>query len=237
MRKLVTLEEVTRRLGLSAREVERMLSRSCLRATPVRGVPHYHRDDVVRALESELGELATARLSEMGMATAQSSGLDPSGMLVAPMVDACGAHLGVAANTRPSMLRRLAGLACDTGRVYDEALLLRLLEEREERSSTATVERVAFPHPLSDERLYLEDDVLLLARPTRPIPFGASTGVLTSLFFLLAFRDPEAHLHVLARLARMLRDGLVEELIAAEADEDALDALSRAESVVLDRNG
>ena len=45
-----------------------------------------------------------------------------------------------------------------------------------------------------------------MARTTQGIAFGAPDGRLTDLFFLTASQDDRHHLHILARLCRMLYD-------------------------------
>jgi PTS system nitrogen regulatory IIA component len=71
--------------------------------------------------------------------------------------------------------------------------------------STAFDNGVAIPHarqPLPD---VLEDSVVAFGRTFSGIPCGAANNSLTDLFFLVACRDTRTHLHVLARLGRMLQ--------------------------------
>ncbi|MBS3822026.1 MAG: PTS sugar transporter subunit IIA, partial [Phycisphaerae bacterium] len=64
--------------------------------------------------------------------------------------------------------------------------------------------------------------------------FGAEDGKLTRLFFFLACKDDRTHLHVLARLVRMLDDrGTLEALMAAESPEQLEERLAHREMEVL----
>ena len=58
---------------------------------------------------------------------------------------------------------------------------------------------------------------MAFGRTASGIPFGASHGNLTDIFFLVCCRDERTHLHILARLSRMmLRPGFLDELRAAQ---------------------
>jgi mannitol/fructose-specific phosphotransferase system IIA component (Ntr-type) len=226
----LTVEEVARFLGMGIDDTSRLLGRSSLTAKMVAGVPRYQTEDIYRWMENLVGSSAVDRLREVDIAAARDSGFDPRGPFLSQMLTPGRVFADLPANTKPSLLRHLSRLACSTGVVYDEKGLLDLLEERERTASTAVMDRVAFPHPARMGELYTEADLLLLVRTSRPLPFGAPLGKLTSLFFLLLFRDPVAHIHVLARLAGLLRRGsLAEELVHAETVEDMAFLIETAE--------
>jgi mannitol/fructose-specific phosphotransferase system IIA component (Ntr-type) len=70
----------------------------------------------------------------------------------------------------------------------------------------------------------------MLFRPPHPLPFGEETGRLTSLFFLLVFPSANEHLHMLARLNRMLRlPGFVDDLLSAGGPAEMLDIVRERE--------
>ena len=59
--------------------------------------------------------------------------------------------------------------------------------------------------------------MIAFGRTASGIPFGAPNRELTDLFFLVLCRDSRTHLHVLARLGRLLQqDGFLDRLRAAE---------------------
>ena len=71
-------------------------------------------------------------------------------------------------------------------------------------------------------------------RKTQGIAFGAPDGKLTTLFFLTASQDDRHHLHVLARLCRMLHDeDFVARLEEAETPAEIIELLTNRESEVL----
>jgi mannitol/fructose-specific phosphotransferase system IIA component (Ntr-type) len=70
---------------------------------------------------------------------------------------------------------------------------------------------------------------------TGEIPFGATHGGLTDLFFLVLARDDRIHLRVLARLTRLfIRPGFLDALRSAESPAEALGAILSAERELLE---
>jgi PTS system nitrogen regulatory IIA component len=67
------------------------------------------------------------------------------------------------------------------------------------------------------------------------IVFGAPNRALTDLFFLVVCRDSRTHLHVLARLGRMLQNPkFLEELRAAEDSVTAYHIICDADRKIVD---
>jgi PTS system nitrogen regulatory IIA component len=231
MENLVTVVDVAQCLGLSLPETERALKKSGLRPLVSNGTPRYRRDELLHWLESEFGSLTVERLKHVDYSNASSAGLDPSQQFVTSLLEGGRIHPMVTARTRASLLRTLAELACATYLTYDEQALREQLEEREQVFSTALENGVAFPHPRDIRRIHMEGDLLLLVRTAGPIPFGAPHGRLTGLFFLLLLPTPGVHLHVLARLTRLVRNPeLVRALEESPDAVDMLDAISTAEA-------
>ncbi len=233
MENFLTAVEVAQCLGVSLPEADRILHRSALKATMVGGQKRYVRDELLHWLESTFGSLTVERLRNVDMSNASNAGLDPLQPFVSSMLEGR-IHPIVPARTRVSLIRSLAEIAVGTGLTYDEHLLSEQIASREEIVSTALPNGVAFPHPRDMRSVYMEDDLLILARTASPIPFGAPGGRLTGMFFLLLLPSPSVHLHVLARLNRMIRDrSLVEALEEAPGSTEMLDAVRSAESALL----
>ncbi|MDM7991792.1 MAG: PTS sugar transporter subunit IIA [Candidatus Fermentibacter sp.] len=233
MENFLTAVEVARCLGVSLPEADRILHRSSLKATMVGGQKRYVRDELLHWLESTFGSLTVERLRNVDLSNASNAGLDPTQPFVSRMLEGR-IHPMVPARTRVSLIRSLADLAVGTGLTYDEHLLAEQISSREDIVSTALPNGVAFPHPRDMRSVYMEDDLLILARTASPVPFGAPGGRLTGIFFLLLLPSPSVHLHVLARLNRMIRDqGLVDALEEAPGATEMLDAVRSAESALL----
>lgn len=234
MENFLTAVEVAQCLGVSLPEADRILRKSSLKTTLLNGQKRYLRDDLLHWLENTFGSLTVERLRNVDLSNASNAGLDPSQPFVTTMLEGGRIHPLVPARTRGSLIRTLAGLACETGLTYDERALAEQISTREEVCSTALPNGVAFPHAKDMRSLYMEGDLLLLARTASPIPFGAPTGRLTGIFFLLLFPSPRVHLHVLARLNRIVRDQtLVDALEEAAGSLEMLEIMRSAESSLL----
>jgi PTS system nitrogen regulatory IIA component len=138
------------------------------------------------------------------------------------------------AGTRASVLKELVKLAEQTWQVFDPGAVLSAIKQREDMGSTALGSGVAIPHPRRPLPQALGESVLAYGRTASGIPFGAPHGNLTDIFFLVCCRDQRTHLHVLARLSRMmLRLGFLDELRAAQTVSATYRLISEAEHDLL----
>lgn len=117
------------------------------------------------------------------------------------------------------VLRALAELAAPSiGQVTVETLGARFAE-REQLGSTAIGGGVAMPHCRCPE---LEQALVLIARSSRGVPFGAPDDLPVRLFVAVATpaASPADHLRALAQLSRRLRyrERVTQLLAAADAD-------------------
>jgi mannitol/fructose-specific phosphotransferase system IIA component (Ntr-type) len=235
MEEFLSLTDTARCLGMSLKEASREVDRAGLRTVLYQGRKCYLRSDILDWLTREFGRFAADRLAAAEQSNAQTIGLDPSELIV---TDKLFGHivLPYRIGTSSSMLRTMASEACQTGALYDEKALLDQLGRREEASSTALRCGAALTHPLNIAELYVEQSLLMLFRPPNPLPFGEESGRLTALFFLLIFPEANEHLHILARLNRMLRsEEFVDGLIHAADQDEILDILENRETEVVSR--
>lgn len=128
-------------------------------------------------------------------------------------------------------------LAEKTGLVYDSETLLESLVQREDLGSTAMPGGIAIPHPRQPLPYAIGEPVLVVARTTQGIGFGGPDGLLTRLFFLIASPDDRHHVHILARLCRILQDeALVSQLTEAQTSDRMIDLIRHQELVVLSQS-
>ena len=106
--------------------------------------------------------------------------------------------------TRPGVIRDMVALSLSTGFLYDDVVLQRGVEAREEQASTAIGEGAAFLHQLHLDPYCASASFITLGRTEQPIFFGAQDGKPTDLFFLICCIDCDQHLHALARLCLMM---------------------------------
>lgn len=107
--------------------------------------------------------------------------------------------------TKPSLLRDMVALAEKSALVLNSKGLLQSLEQRERLCSTALADGFALLHPRHHDPYMFEDSFIAFGRTVSTIPFGASDGKETDIFFLICCQNDRLHLHVLARLCLMCR--------------------------------
>src|SRR5580765_7911588 len=96
--------------------------------------------------------------------------------------------------------------------------LLRALQERERLHSTGVGDGVALPHARNVLPGLVDRPVIVFARHAVGLDYGAIDGRPVRLFFLLVAPTVTAHLAVLARISRVLRDAkLREDLLTADS--------------------
>ena len=112
----------------------------------------------------------------------------------------------------------IAGAA---GLVYAKDELIAEVRQREELCSTALMPGLALPHPRHPLPYGIAASFVVVGLTSTGVPYGAVDGSLTRLFFLICSKDDRTHLHVLARIGRMLHDqGQIDGLLAAGSAEE-----------------
>jgi PTS system nitrogen regulatory IIA component len=104
----------------------------------------------------------------------------------------------------------------------DTAFLLNVLLAREELASTAVGEGIAIPHVRNPMAVTLPYSMVALCFLEHPVDFGALDGVPVFCLFLVISPDVHTHLHLLSRIALVLRDEQFKALLARRATADEL---------------
>jgi PTS system nitrogen regulatory IIA component len=198
-----SLDELATNLGRDRRELERLVSRGRLPGRKVSGAWTFHASDIAHWLEAEMRTYTDSQLAAVEKSHG-SSELDAARPVTALLPVE---HIAVPleARTKRSVLEQLVEVAGRTWKVWEPAAVLKAVQEREELCSTAFDSGVALPHARQPMPDVLEDSVVAFGRTFAGIPFGAANNSLTDLYFLVVCRDTRTHLHVLARLGRMLQ--------------------------------
>jgi nitrogen PTS system EIIA component len=226
--------DIAKFLGESLQGVRKALHGSRLKAIQKQGRMVYSRDDVMNWISENFGSLTTEMLMKADVASADRGGLDPYSCGITQLLQGGKVYFPRHISTKPSVFRSLSSMAVELGAVYDQSELCEQLEKREEVLSTALRCGAALVHPLEITRIYVEHELLLLMIPPHPVPFGESSGRLTSLFFLLLFPDPHKHVHILARINRLLRDNVfIETLLESITEDEVINAVRHRELQVI----
>jgi PTS system nitrogen regulatory IIA component len=231
----MSLEEFAQHVGMDVREVRRLADRGKLPGQKVGSQWRFNRAQVTEWLQQEMHTLDEARLIaiEQAMSGTTADTVRDKSMVVTDLIGLDGIDIAFAAKTKASVLRELVRLAGCTGLLYDADGLLEALQQREALCSTALPNGVAIPHPRQPMPYVSAEPLICVARAASGIAFGAPKGELTRLFFLICCHADRYHLHVLARLMRILDDQTVSQVMAAGSGEELLELLMSKEKEVL----
>ncbi len=226
------LDQLARYLQRDARELHKLASRGHLPGRKVGGEWRFARAEVNHWLETQLPEYDEQQLTAVESAAVGSAGQEP---LIASLLSEATMAVPLIAGTRGSVLRELVRLAEQSWQVYDPEAVLHAIQQREELASTALPTGVAIPHPRRPMPNALGEPIMAFGRTASGVPFGAEHGNLTDIFFLVACRDDRTHLHVLARLSRLLlRPGFIDELRAAGTTMETWHLIESAERELIE---
>lgn len=233
----MSLEEFAKHVGMDVREVRRLADRDSLPGQKVAGQWRFNRAQVTEWLQQEMPTLAEDRLIaiERSMGGTDPRTIDKAALTVTRLLGLEGIDVAFPARTKASVLRELVKLADATGVLYDGEGLLTALAQRESLCPTALPNGVAIPHPRQPMPYVSAEQLICVARSPKGIGFGAPDGGLSRIFFLICCHTARYHLHVLARLVRILDEPTVGDLLEAETREDVLRILIAAERDVVAR--
>jgi len=230
----MTIQDVAQILGDDVRRVHRMADRGKIPCQKVGGEFRFHRAEITEWLQQHMTTMPRDDLAQVDAGITNQRQVREDEAIVTPLlrVEAIAPQIG--SRTKSSALRELVALATGTGMVYDDAALLEAIQSREALGTTALEGGIAIPHPHRPLPYALADSVLVVARANQGLVFGARDGGLTDLFFLTASQDDHHHLHLLARLCRMLHESTwVDRLREAETAKEIVALMTRRERDVL----
>jgi nitrogen PTS system EIIA component len=212
------------------RELSKLASRGELPGRKVGGSWRFSSAEIQRWLESEMPGLNEAQLKNI-----EDAHPEPVEPLITHLIAPDCVEVPLQARTAASAIRAMVRLAEQSWQVYDLDAVLKAVQAREERGSTAQDNGAAVLHPPRPLPDALGESIVAFGRTSAGIPFGAPRGALTDLFFLVCCRDQKTHLRVLARLSRLfLRPGFLDQLRAAETAGAALCVIRAEEAALLD---
>lgn len=194
----------------------------------------FRRSDIDHWVWEQMHSFDSRALEGIERGVSAYHGFDVEKPLVCPLISDTALAVPLQARTRQSVIRGLLDLADRAELVYDRDELLKELLGREKLCSTALLPGVAFPHPRHPMPYDIASSFIVVGVTSNGIPFGANNGSLTRLFFMVCCKDDRTHLHVLARLVRLLdAKGIVEKLMESETAEQLAEILAHRELEVL----
>lgn len=233
-REWYSLEELAQQLGRDRREIEKLVNRGRIPGRKIAGDWQFHATEITHWLEQEMREYTDRELAVVEQ-TNRSLEID-SQTPVASLLKLETVQVPLEARTKRSVLESLVEVAGRTWQIWQPAVLLQAIQDREAVLSTAFDNGVAIPHarnPLSDA---LGQSVIAYGRTLGGIPFGAPNRGLTDIFFLVLCKDSRTHLQVLARLGRMMQlPNFLDRLRDAEDARESYELICDADRQILDR--
>ncbi len=130
--------------------------------------------------------------------------------------------------SKADAIRQAVALLQQAGRIERAHELAHAITQRETASSTGFGHGFAMPHCKSGT---VRSDSLVILKLRSPVDWGSIDHQPVHLVILMAVRDdapPEAHLKILAQLARRVMDENFRERLASESDPAALCAFLKA---------
>ena len=230
----MNLQELAGFIGMDQRRAERMAQRGQIPCRKVGGQLRFNRAEITEWLQQRMGSLGQTPLANVDAGITAHRQINPEDALITPLLRAEAVATRLPARTKNSVLRELVALARKTELLYDGEALLEALIKREELCSTAMEAGIAIPHPRRPLPHAIADSILVIAHTSSGIGFGAPDGGLTDLFFMTCSQDDRYHLHVLARLCRMLHNGkLAAALRNADGGEEIVRLMRDREAQIL----
>jgi nitrogen PTS system EIIA component len=230
---LMDIQQVARYLHVTVPEVQKFVAKSDLPAHKAGGQLQFRKGDVDHWVERRMHDLPSHRLAQIEKGVSLHHGLDERAPLLGPLIPPGGIAVPLHAKTRDAAIRALVQAAEAAGLVYDKNDLTEKIRQREELYPTTVAPGVAMPHPRHPLPYDIAASFVIVGRTPGGIPFGATDGTLTSLFFLICCKDDRTHLHVLARISRILDEETIQELVDAADAKSVEQILSRREAVVV----
>ena len=227
----LTLADLARETGRDQRELERLTARGRIPGHKKGNEWQFHTSEIRTWLEQELRGFSDAELATFEQSQAETSPITET--LLSSYLTVDQVQVPLDGRTKRSSLEALVETAGRTWKVWEPAVLLQAVMDRESLMSTAFQGGVAIPHPRQPLPTSLEDAVVAFGKTSSAIPFGAADNSGTDLFFLVACRDTRTHLRLLARLGRLIqRPGLLDSLRSTDASAEAYAILVEADEAI-----
>ena len=138
--------------------------------------------------------------------------------------------LDLKAQTKQEALEELTKMLEDAGKLNNSSQFLVDIWKREEIGNTGFDDGIAIPHAKSDA---VVKPAVAVGISHKGIDYDAEDGELSDVFFMLASPDGDdnQHIEVLAQIStKIIEDGFVEKLKAAQSREDAHEMLTDIQS-------
>jgi len=219
----LTVRDVAGLLKVTEKTIYRWLKHGSL--------PAYRVNSQYRFSRAELLEWATAHQINVSVDVfREPSETEVSSQALSEALSLGGIYYRIEGENKESALRNVGSLMRLPAEV-DREFLLQVLLAREAMASTAIGDGSAIPHVRNPIVLHVTEPIVCLSFLEKPIDFGALDGKPVSCLFTLVSPTVKAHLHLLSRLAYILRDKGLRGILQKQGSRDEiLSGIARIES-------
>lgn len=209
----LTVREVAELLRVSSKTVYRWISESRIPARRLQGRYRFSRQELLEWASANRFAIAPSLQPD-----SEEPGPPPQ---LADAMGGGGIFYRLDGREREGVLRSLVDVLRLRSGVDADDLYERLCQ-RERLGSTAVGDGVALPHPRTPLALPLEAPSVTLAFLQRPVDFGALDGKPVSALFAILAPSVRVHLHLVSRVAFVLRDPAVRGIIAEQGSRESI---------------
>ncbi len=199
------IEQLAAYLHLTPQQVTKLAEREQLPGRKISGQWRFSEAEVHVWLEQRIGASGDADdLAQVQRVVDRWSDGHSDFIRLGELLQPSAIEIPLQARTNGSVIRRIVGLAEQTGMLWDAPRMVEAVQAREELHPTALDNGVALLHPRRPQSSILAEPLLALGITSQPLPFGNQNGLMTDVFFLICSTDDKVHLQVLAKLSRLL---------------------------------
>jgi len=225
------IEQLAAYLHLTPQQVTKLAEREQLPGRKISGQWRFSEAEVHVWLEQRIGASGDAdELAHVQRVVDRWSDGHSDFIRLGELLQPSAIEIPLQARTNGSVIRRIVGLAEQTGLLWDAPRMVETVQAREELHPTALDNGVALLHPRRPQSSILAEPLLALGITSQPLPFGNQNGLMTDVFFLICSTDDKVHLQVLAKLSRLLSNTkFLSELRQASSASEAHSLLTQFE--------
>jgi PTS system nitrogen regulatory IIA component len=218
------VREAARLLAVSEKTIYRWIKEGRL--------PVYRVNEQYRFNRAELLELATAQRINVSPDLFREPEDPLQGALptLVEAISAGGIHYRVGGRDKPSVLQAVVDVMPLPEEV-DRSFLFQVLMARESLGSTGIGDGIAIPHVRNPIVMHIPRPTITLCFLEHPIEFDAIDGLPVQTLFTIVSPTIRAHLHMLSRLAFVLRNESFKSVLARPGSrEEIISGLRRTEA-------
>jgi nitrogen PTS system EIIA component len=206
---LIKTAEIARLLAIPEKKVISWIKKDGLRASMI--------DDQYRINRVDLLEWATEHGIKVPPELFSSHPNEMQFPLLSKALEAGGVHCGVPGTDKITVLTNVVHLLPLPPQI-DPEFVLQVLMAREALGTTAVGDGIAIPHVRNPILLNIALPAITLCFLDEPIDFNAVDGNPVHILFTLTSPTVQSHLHLLSKLAYVLRDERFKEILRRQCD-------------------